>query len=100
METFFALQALCAGNSPVTGEFTAQRSVTESFDVFFDLRLYKPLSNQCADQRKHQSSASLAFVGEVTGDRGFPAQKACDAEMLTFDDVIMSDEIPLVTDDQ
>ena len=34
METFSALMALCAGNSPVTGEFPAQRPVTRSFDVF------------------------------------------------------------------
>ena len=27
-----------------TGEFPAQRPVTRSFDVFFDLRLYKRLS--------------------------------------------------------
>ena len=46
METFFALLALCAGNSPVTGEFPAQRPVTQSFDVFFDLRLYERLSKQ------------------------------------------------------
>ena len=39
METFSALLANCAGNSPVTGEFSAQRPVTRSFDVFFDLRL-------------------------------------------------------------
>ena len=39
METFFALLALCAGNSPVTGEFPSQRPVTQSFDVFFDLHL-------------------------------------------------------------
>ena len=39
METFSALLALCAGNSPVTGEFPAQRPVTRSFDVFFDLCL-------------------------------------------------------------
>ena len=44
MEIFFALLALCAGNSPVTGEFPSQRPVTRSFDVFFDLRLYKRLS--------------------------------------------------------
>ena len=44
METFSALLALCAGNSPVTGEFPSQRSVTRSFDVFFDLRLNKRLS--------------------------------------------------------
>ena len=46
METFFALLALCAGNSPVTCEFPAQRPVTRSFDVFFDPRLYKRLSKQ------------------------------------------------------
>ena len=35
METFLALLAICAGNSPVSGEFPAQRPVTRSFDVFF-----------------------------------------------------------------
>ena len=44
METFFALLTLCAENSPVTGEFPSQRPVTRSFDVFFDLRLDKRLS--------------------------------------------------------
>ena len=34
METFSVLLVLCAGNSPVTGEFPAQRPVTRSFDVF------------------------------------------------------------------
>ena len=38
--------AICAGNSPVTGKFPAQRPVTHSFDVFFDLRLNKRLSKQ------------------------------------------------------
>ena len=42
METFSALLALCAGNSPVTGEFPPQRPVTQSFDNFFDLRVKKP----------------------------------------------------------
>ena len=37
METFSALLAFCAGNSPVTGKFPSQRPVTQSFDVFFDL---------------------------------------------------------------
>ena len=46
METFSALLAICAGNSPVTGEFLAQRPVTRSFDVFFDLRLNERLSKQ------------------------------------------------------
>ena len=43
METFSALLAICAGNSPVPGEFPAQRPVMRSFDVFFDLRLNKQL---------------------------------------------------------
>ena len=46
METFSALIALCAGNSPVTDEFPAQRPVTRSFVVFFDLSLNKRLSKQ------------------------------------------------------
>ena len=46
MEIFSALLALCAGNSPVYGEFPAQRPVTRSFDDFFDLRLNKRLSKQ------------------------------------------------------
>ena len=44
--TFSALLAICVGNSLVTGEFSAQRPVTWSFDVFFDLQLYKRLSKQ------------------------------------------------------
>ena len=46
METFSALLALCAGNSPVTSEFPVQRPATRSFDVFFDLHLHKRLSKQ------------------------------------------------------
>ena len=43
MET---LLAVCAWNSPIPGEFPAQRPVTRCFDVFFDLRLNKLLSKQ------------------------------------------------------
>ena len=46
METFFALLAHCAGNSPVNGEFPAQRPVARSFHVFFDLSLNKRSSKQ------------------------------------------------------
>ena len=46
METFSALLAICAGNSPLPGEFPVQRPVTRSFDVFFNLRLNKRLSKQ------------------------------------------------------
>ena len=37
------VMALCAGNSPVTGEFPSQRPVTRSVDVFCDLPLNKRL---------------------------------------------------------
>ena len=46
METFSALLAFYTGNSRVPGEFPAQRPVTRSFGVFFDLRLNKRLSKQ------------------------------------------------------
>ena len=46
METFSVSLAIYVRNSPVTGEFPAQRPVTRSFDVFFDLHLNKRLSKQ------------------------------------------------------
>ena len=46
MEAFPALLAICAGNSPAPGEFPAQRPVTRSFDVFFDLHPNIRLSKQ------------------------------------------------------
>ena len=57
MEAFSALLAICAGNSPVTGEFSTQRPVSQSFDVFFDLRLIKRLSKQreAGDLRRHRA---------------------------------------------
>ena len=46
METFSALLAICAGNSPVTDELPSQRPVTRSFDVFLDLCLNGWLNNR------------------------------------------------------
>ena len=46
MDTLSALLAICTGNSPVPGEFPAQRPVTRSFDVFFDRYPNKRLSKQ------------------------------------------------------
>ena len=53
MEAFSALLALCAGNSPVPGEFPSQRPVTRNFDDFFDLRLNKRLSKQSRGDLRH-----------------------------------------------
>ena len=46
METYSVLLSLCAGNSPVIGEFPSQGSVTRGFDVLFDLSVNKRLSKQ------------------------------------------------------
>ena len=46
MEAFSALLAVCAGNSPVTGEFPTQRPVTQSFGVSLICALNKRLSEQ------------------------------------------------------
>ena len=57
METFSALLAICAGNSPVPGEFPAQRPLTRSFDVFFDLRLINGWVNnrKAGDLRRYRA---------------------------------------------
>ena len=59
METFSALLSLCAGNSPVTGEFPAQRPVARNCDVFFDLCLNKRLSKQSRRRVFETPSRSL-----------------------------------------
>ena len=55
METFSALLAICAGNSQASGEFPAQRPVTRSFDVFFDLCVNKRLrkNREAGDLRRY-----------------------------------------------
>ena len=60
METITALLALCAGNSPVTGEFPAQRPVTRSFDVFFELcPLWRHYDVKGLSQASEHVSANL-----------------------------------------
>ena len=64
METFSALLALCEGNPTVTGEFPSQRPVTRSFEVFFDLRLNKRLSNnrEAGDLRRHRAHYDIIVI--------------------------------------
>ena len=68
METFFRVS--------VPGEFPAQRPVTRSFDVFFDLRLNKRLSKQSwgwwfetlsRPLWRHCSGKSVCNTGKDTG---------------------------------
>ena len=66
MEIFSALLSLCEGISPVTGEIPSQRPVTQSFDVFFDLRLNKRLSKQSRHRWFDTTSRSLWRQWNVT----------------------------------
>ena len=71
VKTFSALLALCAGNSPVTGEFPSQRPVTRRFDVFFDLRLNKRLSknrNAC-NLRRHRAHYDVTAMNHAASNR-------------------------------
>ena len=59
-----ALLAICAGNSPVTGEFPAQRPVVRSFHVFFDLRLNQRSSKQTI-VRRHCNDFPCSFSRQI-----------------------------------
>ena len=100
METFSALLTLCAGNSPVSGEFPSQRPVTRSFDVFFDLRLYKRLSKHSWGWWFETLSSSLwrhrnvqilwrSVVVEENNKtiRAFPLKRKC----CHFDEILITD---------
>ena len=69
MEIFSALLALCAGNTPVTGEFPAQRPVTRCFGVFFDLRLNKQLVD-LRRYRAHYDVTVMIYLIESVLDAG------------------------------
>ena len=64
-----ALLAICAGNSPVTGEFPAQRPVTQSFDVFYDLRQINGWVNndEAGDLRRHGAHHDATVMISMAG---------------------------------
>ena len=102
METFSALLALCAGNSPVTGEFPLQRPVTWSFDVFFDLQLNKRLSKQsrcwwyemppCSLRPHCNDLGPLLLTGIIFDERNYfaliPAWKSNYINCKVWDEII------------
>ena len=56
METFSALLAICAGNSPVTGEFPAQRPVTRNlFSLIFAWINGWVNNDDAGDLRRHRA---------------------------------------------
>ena len=79
----FRVAGLCAGNSPGTGEFPAQMaSNAENVSIWWR---HHGIVYSDADQRKYQSSASLAFVsGNSPGTGEFPAQRASNAENVSI----------------
>ena len=64
METFSALLAICAGNSPVPGEFPTQRPVTRSFDVFFICAWINGWVNNrdAGDLRRHHAHYDIIIM--------------------------------------
>ena len=64
MEIFSALLAFCAGSSPVTGEFPAQRPVTPSFDVFFSWAWNNSWANNgdAGDLRRHRAHYDVIVI--------------------------------------
>ena len=80
MDTFSALLAICAGNSPVPGEVPAQRPVMQSFDVFFDLRPNKRLS-EAGDLRRHRAHYDVMVMGSR---HRFPTPNASNVDFVGF----------------
>ena len=65
METFSALLAIFAGNSPVPSELPTQRPVKRSFDVFFDLRPNNGWVNnrEAGGLRRHRAHYDVNVMG-------------------------------------
>ena len=67
----------CVGNSPFTNEFPSQRPVPRSFDVFFDLRLNKRLSERSWGWWIDTPSCSLWRHRNVTKTRDRDKTGSC-----------------------
>ena len=63
-ENIFCLLDFCEGNSPVTGEFSAQRPVARSFDDFFNLPLNNGWVNyrEAGDLRRHRAHYDVTVM--------------------------------------
>ena len=85
MEAFSELLALCAGNSPMAGDFPSQRPVTRSFDVFCDLRLNKPLSKQswAGDLSRHRDHYDVIVIFSMRTQVRFYAQRVISVNMYS-----------------
>ena len=97
-----ALLAFCVGNSPATGEFHAQRPVTRSFDVFFDLRLNKQLSKQSWCWWLETPSRSLwrqcndGCIIATPHSHNFPTSQKITTLLIFFISMLASDCVSLI----
>ena len=62
MEIFSVLLVLYEKNPPIIGRFPSPKPVTQSFDVFFDVRLHKRLSKQSGRRWFEMSFRSLCLT--------------------------------------
>ena len=65
-EIFSALLAICAGNSPVIGEFPVQRPVARSFDVFLICSgINSRVNNRdTGDLRRHRAHYDVTIMSQ------------------------------------
>ena len=83
METFSESLAICAGNSPVVGEFPAQRPVTRSFGFSFICVWINGWVNnrEAGDLRRYRAHYDVTVM---IGGGGFPSQRASNAEHVSM----------------
>ena len=62
-----ALLAICAGDSPATGEFPAQKPVTRSYDVYVDLRLNNGwlYNGEAGDLWRHRDNCDVTVMQQT-----------------------------------
>ena len=90
---FSAFLAICAGNSPVPGEFSAQRPVTRSFNGVSNHQSHDCLLKRLF-RRRSKKTPKLRVTGlcagnsPVTGE--FPHKEPVTRETFSSDDIIMN----------
>ena len=78
METFSALLALCAGNSPITGEFPSQRPLTRSFDFSLICAWINGWVNsrKAGNFGRHRAHYDVTVMSMGSGNPGLPGANA------------------------
>ena len=78
METFSALLAICAGNSPVPCELPAQRPVTRSFDVSLICVWINGWVNsrEAGDLRRYRTHYDVIVMPTASFHKG-PVMQSC-----------------------